>query len=182
MMRFSFSSTNRKALPAIFALAGMIGIATALPVGLQAAEQGTEISPGLIMPTMDPIKGKALFASTGCVVCHAVNGVGGTDAPPIDASTMKREMSPFDFVAKMWNHSPGMIAMQENELGGQITFDDGQQIADIIAFLHDADVQKTFSEDDIPADVKAHLEEDDDSGSMSGGTMGEGMDKMMKGS
>lgn len=129
-----------------------------------------QISPGLVLPRMDPVEGKMLFASKGCVVCHAVNGVGGTDAPAIDASTMSPLMSPFDFFAKMWDHSQGMIAMQQMELGGQVTFT-GQEIANIIAFLHDADVQKTFTTDDIPPAVKAHLEGDNsDSGEMNNGS------------
>ncbi|MCC0025198.1 MAG: cytochrome c [Hyphomicrobiaceae bacterium] len=125
-----------------------------------AAETGTSISPGLVIPPMDPVAGKNLFASKSCVVCHSVNGVGGTDAPPIDATAMENPMSPFDFFAKMWNHAYGMIAMQEDEIGEQITFENGQQLADIIAFLHDAEVQKTFTEGDIPPDVAAHMDED----------------------
>jgi mono/diheme cytochrome c family protein len=124
----------------------------------EVAQPGAQISPGLALPALHPDEGKKLFASKGCVVCHAINGVGGTDAPALDASTMAPVMSPFDFFAKMWNHSQGMIAMQQNELGGQITFT-GQEIADIIAFVHDADLQKSFSEDDIPAEIKEHMEE-----------------------
>lgn len=37
---------------------------------------------GLTMPEIDASKGSELFASKGCVVCHSVNSVGGTDAPP----------------------------------------------------------------------------------------------------
>jgi mono/diheme cytochrome c family protein len=142
----------------------------AIPTGLAATSlpPGTVISPGLALPALHPVEGKRLFASKGCVVCHAINGVGGTDAPKLDASTMDPVMSPFDFFAKMWNHSEGMIAMQKSELGAQINFT-GQEIADIIAFVHDAEVQKTFTEDDIPADVKAHMEE---------GAMQEGMKNM----
>ena len=149
------------ALAALLGIGG-IGLSGAADSAL-AAESGIPISPGLVLPPMDPVNGKKLFASKGCVVCHAVNGVGGTDAPEIDAATMAPKISPFDFVAKMWNHSQGMVAMQQDELGGQITFENGKQIADIIAFLHDAKVQKTFSEDDIPANIKAHPESDEDS-------------------
>jgi mono/diheme cytochrome c family protein len=163
-------------LPVVLVVAGIAAAAALGAAAATAGDTSSEISPGLVMPKMDPVHGKALFGSKGCVVCHAVNGVGGPDAPPIDASTMKPEMSPFDFVARMWNHSQGMIAMQQDEMGDQITFENGQQIADIIAFLHDADVQKTFSEDDIPADIKAHMEEGDDnsSGMMTNGKAGNG--------
>lgn len=169
------SGVSALAFAAIFAIGSVGMMAGGVPgVGpAQAAEAGTPVSPGLVIPPMDPVNGKKLFASKGCVVCHAVNGVGGTDAPEIDAAVMDPQMSPFDFFAKMWNHASGMIAMQEDEIGGQITFDNGQELADIIAFLHDAAVQKTFTEDDIPADIKAHLDEDGEGGmmKMDGGKM-----------
>ncbi len=178
--------------------AAALGAAVLLTVPMQSAEAAgpgnaeaavTEISPGLVMPKMDSAKGKSLFVSKECVVCHSVNGIGGTDAPRIDASTMKSQMNPFDFVARMWNHSMGMAAMQMHELGDQILFDNGQQIADIIAFLHDADAQATFSDDDLTEDVKSLLEEGEEdeghghmmegggmtgSGGMGGGMMGSG--------
>lgn len=142
-----------------------------------AAKNAIQVSPGLVLPAMNPVHGKELFATKGCVVCHAINGVGGTDAPDISAKSMSPEMNPFDFVAKMWNHAQGMVAMQEDELGGQITFENGQEIADIIAFLHDAAVQKTFTEDDIPADIKGKLDSDSDNEGMEHGMKG----GMMKG-
>lgn len=99
----------------------------------------------LMMPNMDPARGRKLFASKGCVACHAVNGVGGHDATPLDAHTMDRAMSPFDFAAKMWRMAPAMIYAQEEALGEQILFS-GEEIADIIAFVHDDDQQHRFSE------------------------------------
>lgn len=129
-------------------------LALALPVGAQNI-----IAKGLYLPPMNAAKGRMLFASKGCVVCHSINGVGGTDAPKLDASTMKVPMDPFDFAAKMWHGAPAMIAMQQNELGAQIQFT-GDELADIIAFAHDPAEQKKFSESDIPANIKKHMEED----------------------
>ena len=113
----------------------------------------------LLMPMMNPARGRKLFASKGCVVCHSINHVGGTDAPNLDASTMPGPMNPFDFVAKMWRGAPEMIEMQKSEIGHQIEFT-GQELADIIAFAHDAAEQKMFSEADIPEDIKMHMEEE----------------------
>jgi hypothetical protein len=42
-----------------------------------------------------------LFASRGWSVCQSINGVGGTDAPHLDVSTMRPVMNPFEFFAKM---------------------------------------------------------------------------------
>lgn len=44
-------------------------------------EQMSMISPGLMIPPMDPAKGKLLFASKDCVVCHSINGVWLLAAP-----------------------------------------------------------------------------------------------------
>ena len=118
--------------------------------------QSMMMSPGVMMPSMDPANGRKLFASKGCVLCHAVNGVGGKDAAPLDASTMSGMVDPFDFVAKMWDGAAPMIAMQTEELKQQTAFT-GQELADSIAFTHDQDEQKKFSESDIPPEIKAHM-------------------------
>lgn len=107
----------------------------------------------LMMPQMDPARGRKLFASKGCVACHAVNGVGGHDATPLDAHTMKRAMNPFEFAAKMWRMAPFMIQAQEEALGEQILFT-GEELADIIAFVHDDAEQHKFSEADIPPEIE----------------------------
>jgi cytochrome c len=107
---------------------------------------------GLMMPAMDPARGRELFASKGCVTCHSINGVGGEDATPLDAHTMQSMMNPFDFAAKMWRMAPAMIAAQEEALGEQIEFT-GQELADIIAFVHHDAEQHHFSESDIPPEI-----------------------------
>jgi len=120
------------------------------------------MGPGLMMPSMDPARGRELFASKGCVVCHSINGVGGTDAPQLDASTMPRLMNPFEFTAKMWRGAEAMIYMQREELGEQIEFT-GDELADIIAFVHHPEEQKKFSKKDIPPRIEElmhHMDED----------------------
>jgi len=62
-------------------------------------------------------------------------------------------MNPFAFAAKMWNHAPGMIAAQEQAFGEQLYFT-GEELADIIAFVHDDDAQHGFSEKDITAKAR----------------------------
>jgi mono/diheme cytochrome c family protein len=116
--------------------------------------------PMILMPFMRSDRGRVLFAKKGCVVCHSINGIGGEDAPPLDASTMEMPMSPFDFAARMWRGAAAMIALQEDELGGQIEIT-GQELADIIAFVHDANEQKKFSDDDIPESMEKMLHGND---------------------
>ena len=99
----------------------------------------------LLMPIMSSSRGMDLFVDKGCVACHAVNGVGGHDASSLDAHDMDEFMNPFDLAAKMWMMAPYMIAAQEEAFGEQILFS-GDELADIIAFLHDDIEQHEFSE------------------------------------
>lgn len=114
---------------------------------------GEMMTPGLMMPLMNAERGRELFASKGCVVCHSINGVGGEDAPMLDAEFMDEVMNPFEFAARMWRGAGAMVALQEEELGGQIDLT-GAELADIIAFVHDADEQKKFSMADVPDEVE----------------------------
>ena len=52
--------------------------------------ESDDVISGLMLPIMSPARGRILYASKGCVACHAINGVGGEDAPPLDAATMCR--------------------------------------------------------------------------------------------
>lgn len=119
----------------------------------------------LRMPKMDSERGMVLFIEKGCVACHAVNGVGGHDAAPLDAHGMEKVMNPFEFAAKMWRMAPYMIAAQEEALGGQILFT-GDELADIIAFVHDDAQQHRFSEAMLTPEVRRMMHHEH--GGMSG--------------
>ncbi|MEM5474486.1 c-type cytochrome [Hoeflea sp. AS60] len=133
----------------VFVTAWQPNLAASQETGMMKDMMG----PGLMVPTMDPARGRQLFASKGCVVCHSVNGVGGEDAPPLDASTMVLPMNPFEFAARMWRGAEAMVAMQREELGEPISLT-GTELADIIAFVHDAEAQSQFSKKDIPERIK----------------------------
>ncbi len=113
----------------------------------------------LVMPIMNPERGKKLFVTKGCVACHAVNGVGGHDAPNMDAHARMEMVNPFDFAARMWNHAPAMIASQEGAFGEQVYFT-GQELADIIAFVHDDDAQHTFTEGELTPRARIMMDHD----------------------
>lgn len=158
--------SSLKAAAPIFA-ALLLGAALASAVTAQ--EKRTKVKPKaksethepagvrLAMPMMNAERGMVLFASKGCVTCHAVNGVGGHDATNLDAHTMDRMMNPFELVAKMWRMAPAMIAAQEEVLGHQILFT-GEEIADIIAFVHDDAQQHEFTKAMIPPDVQKMMD------------------------
>ncbi len=112
---------------------------------------------GLVLPKTDPQRGKELFVSKRCVVCHSINGVGGTDAAALDASTMDPAMNPFEFFARMWLGAKPMIAMQEKRMGGQMELT-AEELGDIVAFIHDAALQHSFAEQDIPDAIEDLIE------------------------
>ncbi|MEE8274308.1 MAG: cytochrome c [Alphaproteobacteria bacterium] len=129
--------------------------------GMMTGDQTAETSdmvhhsasgPRLLMPMMNSARGRKLFAAKGCVTCHSINGVGGEDAPSLDAHSMQPYMNPFDFAARMWRGAAAMIVLQEEAMGGQIEFT-GDELADIIAFVHDEEEQHKFSEADIPPEI-----------------------------
>jgi cytochrome c len=119
----------------------------------QLSKSGFVLENGLAIPAFDAKKGRALFGSKGCAVCHSINGVGGEDATEFSAEVMEHPMNAFDFAAKMWRGAPAMIMMQEEELGEQIELS-GEELAAIIAFVHDEEEQKLFSKDDIPENIQ----------------------------
>jgi mono/diheme cytochrome c family protein len=102
----------------------------------------------LLMPMMDPARGRKVFAAKGCVICHAINGIGGNHGPELDMSDMGA-MNPFDFAAKMWEGAEAMIVLQEEELGERISLT-GQDLADMIAFVHNPAEIRKFSAKDVP--------------------------------
>ena len=58
-------------------------------------------------------------------------------------------MNPFEFAAKMWRGAEAMAVLQQDELGETIELT-GQDLADIIAFVHSPEEISNFSEADIP--------------------------------
>jgi cytochrome c len=104
---------------------------------------------GLALPPMDSHRGHLIFMNKGCVVCHKVNGVGREVGPDLDAAKMPSPMNAFEFAARMWKGAPAMVEMQKEELGDVIQLS-GQELADLIAFVHDGEMQKTVTKEQIP--------------------------------
>ncbi len=104
----------------------------------------------------DPDAGRALFIDKGCVVCHAVNGVGGKAAPALDAAFGAPAADPLEFAARMWRGAPAMIDMQDAELGYAIDLT-APEIADLAAFAADRAAQHALSEDALPEALRNSL-------------------------
>ena len=58
-------------------------------------------------------------------------------------------MNAFEFAARMWRGAQAMTAMQQEEFGEVVNLD-GQELADLIAFAHDADEQKKLTVKQVP--------------------------------
>lgn len=107
----------------------------------------TEI--GLVVPPMDSERGRDVFLDKGCIVCHQINGIGGAIGPGFDAADMPDPMNAFEFAARMWRGAPAMTAMQEDLFGGSIDLT-GQELADIVAFVHDGEIQASLTDNQVP--------------------------------
>ena len=133
-------------------LSRSIAVGVVGAVVLTAAGGGAAEGAQMLLAGADAARGRALFVSKGCVACHAINQVGGTSAPPLDAEGVLGEVDPLDFVARMWRGAEAMIFMQQRELGEQLDLS-GQELADLIAFAHDPAEQRKLSAADVPPDI-----------------------------
>lgn len=103
----------------------------------------------MTVPIPNAERGRELFVVKSCVVCHSINGVGGTAGPSMDATVDARPVNPLEFAARMWTGAQAMADLQATEFGYQIELT-GQEIADLAAFASDAGEQSKLSELDIP--------------------------------
>ena len=129
-------------------LAGAVLAVAAALISITAAAQ-EQTGPRVVVPLPDAERGRFLFVSKACVVCHSVNGVGGTAGPALDATGEGTTIEPLEFAARMWRGAAAMTVLQSTELGYQIDMT-GAEIADLAAFAASPSVQATFSERDIP--------------------------------
>jgi hypothetical protein len=106
-----------------------------------------------VVPNIDAERGRRLFVTKGCFICHSVKGVGGKAAPALDATSRSREIDVLGFVARMWNGAPFMFQLQALELGYRIEME-AHEIADLAGFVGDAKAQEGFSHREIPEIVQ----------------------------
>lgn len=107
----------------------------------------------VISRDVDSASGRTLFVDKGCIICHAVNGVGGKAAPALDAEIGAPPIDPLDFAARMWRGAPAMIELQSIELGYTIYLT-ADEIADIAAFAGDIAEQKALDLDSVPETLR----------------------------
>ena len=103
----------------------------------------------IIVPLVDMARGRRLFVTKGCVICHSIRGVGGRAAPALDANGQSSTIDVLAFVARMWRGAPIMLMLQEMELGYRVELKPAE-IADLAGFVSDAEVQRGFSISEVP--------------------------------
>jgi mono/diheme cytochrome c family protein len=97
-----------------------------LPSDAMRAQENT-------VPAQNALAGSLVFGSKGCSRCHAIRGLGGTEAPDLAGTPRLRTF--YDLAAAMWNHLPAMVERMD-QLGLEHPTLSAQESADLIAFLH----------------------------------------------
>lgn len=78
-------------------------------------------------------RGREIFTTKGCGVCHSIGGIGASEMGP-DLAELTRFVSPLYLAQAIWNHGPSMLeSMQERKMTPP-SFEEGD-LADLSAFL-----------------------------------------------
>lgn len=131
-------------------------LAAAALASLAAGCVGPAPEDAAVASAGDAAMGRDLFVARGCVLCHAVNGVGGKAAPPLDAAEPAAALDPLAFAARMWQGAPAMVDLQTVELGYVIELS-GDDIRDLAAFAAAPDEQKKLTRAALPEAIRDSL-------------------------
>jgi len=80
-----------------------------------------------------PERGRKLFQSKSCIVCHSIQGTGGRGGPELGPDR-ERSLTIVQLAGLAWNHSPATWRSPDGRPIARPTFQ-GQDIADLVAFL-----------------------------------------------
>ena len=128
-------------------LAGMLIMAALL------FNQGTPLSTQrkrqiIVVPDVDATRDGRLFVMKSCFSCHSMKGIGGRAGP--EESTA---VDLFNFAARMWRGASAMRKLPALELGYRIELSSGE-IGDLATFVSDPAVQRDFSIEEAPDQLK----------------------------
>ena len=99
---------------------------------------GDQVSATAVPPSAigNAARGKEVWASKGCSMCHSFAGSGGKDAPALDFMTGDLSVQSIAGMSgTIWDHLPGMLPRFREE---KIPFPSisPDEMADLIAYLH----------------------------------------------
>jgi cytochrome c2 len=83
--------------------------------------------------TANPLDGGQLFQAKGCPRCHSIYGVGGGAGPDLGQGILKRSL--LDIAGEMWNHSPGMAHVFQEQRAVRPTFKPAE-MESLLSFLY----------------------------------------------
>jgi mono/diheme cytochrome c family protein len=108
----------------------------AVLIVMVSSMRGVVAADELFTPTEDPVSGARLFQTKGCVRCHAINGVGGTEGP--DLGQTARPPSFYELAAAMWNHLPQMATRlwSSPSSATEKPYMTPNEMSDLVAFLY----------------------------------------------
>ena len=102
-------------------------------------EEGTdanaeaENNPASTTVSENPLQGRTIFVSKGCVKCHSVWGVGGTLGPDLSRAGMGRSF--LQISGLLWSHSPRMVELMEQRGVSRPTFTP-QEMSALVSYLY----------------------------------------------
>lgn len=106
----------------------MVTIVTALIAVPPEVAAQVEIVPG------SSDRGEMLFETKGCIICHAIDGRGGTDAPDLGRRAAAL-YNPDGLASAIWNHAPTMWETMR-ERGVTIPTFTSEEAADLFSFFY----------------------------------------------
>jgi len=109
-------------------LPGLAALGLALLAWAPALAQDDAIEVG------DVIHGWRVFHEKHCVQCHAIWGQGAQIGPDL-GRTQAGHQSTSDFVGRMWNHVPRMVALRRQYQLAEVTLT-RREMADVFSFLY----------------------------------------------
>ena len=107
----------------------MMDLLEYIKLNTKGAKETAFITPG------NPKEGKQVFASKGCIKCHAVRGEGGKEAEDLGKRAKTFYKSLTQITSIMWNKGPAVLGkMSQTQIG--IPKFTPKEMADLIAYLY----------------------------------------------
>ena len=107
----------------------MMDLLEYIKLNAKGAKETAFITPG------NPKEGKQVFATKGCIKCHAVRGEGGKEAEDLGKRAKTFYKSLTQITSIMWNKGPAVLGkMSQTQIG--IPKFTPKEMADLIAYLY----------------------------------------------